>query len=96
MVKYRCRNRAKLSSLGGSEPPRDSWTALRKPENGIRNGYRRHLAQDFIDFVRNPDGQQAYTDGGFIGLTPAELNGGECYSLEKDGTLIVTPRIGGC
>ena len=79
-----------------NSPATYSIAVLRKPENAISNGYRRHLAQDFIDFVRSPEGQSAYTDGGFIGLTPEELEGGECYALEKDGTLQVTPRNGGC
>lgn len=42
------------------------------------------LAKDFIDYVRSPDGQAKYTDGGFIGLTEAELAGGFCYAA--DGT----------
>lgn len=46
------------------------------------------LAQDFIDYVRSPDGQSKYTDGGFIGLTPAELEGGFCY--DENG--VATPR----
>ena len=79
-----------------NSPATYSIAVLRKPENGTRNGYRRHLAQDFIDFVRSPVGQAAYTDGGFIGLTPDELNGGECYALDKDATLVITPREGGC
>ena len=80
-----------------SRPATYSIAVLRKPENGTRNGYRRHLAQDFVDFVRSPAGQAAYTDGGFIGLTPEELNGGECYALDKDGKLLPpTPREGGC
>jgi hypothetical protein len=79
-----------------NSPATYSIAVLRKPENGARKGYRRHLAQDFIEFVRSPGGQSKYTDGGFIGLTPSELNGGECYSLEKDGMLVITPRNGGC
>jgi hypothetical protein len=58
-----------------------------------KTGKRRSLAQQFIDFVRSPEGQTAYTDGGFIGLTPEELSAGECYSLAKDGTLYTTPRV---
>jgi hypothetical protein len=60
------------------------------------NGNHRRLAQEFIDYVRSPEGQTAYTDGGFIGLTTDELNGGECYALDKDGDLVITPRDGGC
>ena len=80
-----------------NSPATYSIAVLRKPENATSNGYRRHLAQDFVDFVRSPEGQKAYTDGGFIGLTPSELNGGECYSLDKAGNLLPpTPRNGGC
>ncbi|MDH5326784.1 MAG: substrate-binding domain-containing protein [Gammaproteobacteria bacterium] len=40
-------------------------------------------AQQFIDFVRSPEGQAAYTNGGFQGLTDAELSKGKCYSLDR-------------
>jgi ABC-type molybdate transport system substrate-binding protein len=79
-----------------NNPATYSIAVLRKSENSSRNGRRRHLAEGFVDYLRSPEGQTAYTDGGFIGLTPAELNGGECYSLAKDGTLVITPRDGGC
>ena len=79
-----------------NSPATYSIAVLRKPQAGSRNGYRRHLAQDFIDFVRGPEGQKAYTDGGFIGLTADELEGGECYALDKDGALLTAPRSGGC
>lgn len=77
-------------------PETYSIAVLRTPGSGERNGDRRHLACDFVDFVRSPTGQAAYTDGGFLGLTPEELAGGECYSLARDGSLVVTPRDGGC
>lgn len=77
-------------------PATYSIAVLRKPENGTENGARRSLASDFVEFVRSPTGQAAYTDGGFLGLTPDELAGGECYSLDKDGNLVITPRDGGC
>jgi hypothetical protein len=60
------------------------------------NGRHRKLARKFIDFVRSPEGQTAYTDGGFIGLTAEELNAGECYAKDKEGNLVITPRDGGC
>lgn len=60
------------------------------------NGRHRKLARKFIDFVRSPEGQTAYTDGGFIGLTAEELNAGECYARDKEGNLVITPRDGGC
>ena len=49
-------------------------------------------AKQFINYVRSPDGQSKYTDGGFIGLTAAEMDAGQCYAA--DGTM--TPRTGGC
>lgn len=52
------------------------------------------LGNTFIDWIRSPDGQRIYTDGGFIGLTDTELAGGECYSIDrKTGTLVTTPRV---
>jgi hypothetical protein len=56
----------------------------------------RKMARKFIDYVRSPDGQSKYTDGGFIGLTDEELAAGECYDLDKEGNLIITPREGSC
>ena len=56
------------------------------------NGKHRKLARQFIDYVRSPEGQADYTDGGFIGLTDEELAQGECYSIAKDGSLVTTPR----
>lgn len=50
------------------------------------------LANTFIDWIRGP-GQQDYIDGGFIPLTDEELAGGECYSIDKDGALVITPRV---
>jgi len=43
------------------------------------------LAQAFVDYVRSAAGQEKYTTGGFIGLTPAELAGGEVYDCDGDG-----------
>jgi hypothetical protein len=57
-----------------------------------QNGKHRRVARQFIDFVRSTEGQKAYTDGGFIGLTDEELAAGECYSTARDGTLVITPR----
>ena len=51
------------------------------------------LGNAFIDWIRSPDGQRVYTDGGFIGLTDAELAGGECYSIDRmTGAVVITPR----
>jgi hypothetical protein len=53
----------------------------------------KRLGNAFIDWIRSPDGQRVYTEGGFIGLTDAELAGGECYSIDrKTGATVVTPR----
>jgi len=49
-----------------------------------------------VKFVRGPVGQTVYADGGFIGLTPEELDGGECYSFDAGNDFVVTPRNGGC
>jgi len=35
--------------------------------------------RQFIDFLRSPQGQAVYTNGGFTGLTMSELDGGKCY-----------------
>jgi hypothetical protein len=54
----------------------------------------KRLGNAFIDWIRGPDGQRVYTDGGFIGLTDAELAGGECYAIDrKTGALVTTPRV---
>jgi hypothetical protein len=53
----------------------------------------KRLGNAFIDWIRSPDGQRVYTEGGFIGLTDAELAGGECYSIDrKTGDVVITPR----
>ena len=52
------------------------------------------LGNLFIDWIRSPDGQRIYTEGGFIGLTDTELAGGECYSTDRaTGSLVITPRV---
>lgn len=63
--------------------------ALLKTSGNIEN------ANAFIDYVRSAAGQANYTDGGFIGLTNAELDAGQCYSASK-GVLTTTARNGGC
>ena len=53
----------------------------------------KRLGNAFIDWIRSPDGQRVYTDGGFIGLSAAELAGGECYSIDrKTGDVVITTR----
>lgn len=54
----------------------------------------KRLANEFVDWIRSPAGQRVYTDGGFIGLTDAELAGGECYSVDKlTGNVVVVTRM---
>ena len=55
----------------------------------LKTAKHKRLANQFVDWIRSPDGQRVYTEGGFIGLTDAELAGGECYA--RDGT--VSPRV---
>ena len=53
----------------------------------------KRLGNAFIDWIRSPEGQRVYNDGGFIGLTEPELAGGECYAIDlKTQALVVTPR----
>lgn len=52
------------------------------------------MARKFIDWIRGP-GQNAYTQGGFLEMSDADLGAGVCYSLKK-GELMDTPREGGC
>jgi hypothetical protein len=85
---------------GGVSSPADADPVVNEPAEYsialLATSRNRGLARKFIDYVRSPDGQSKYTDGGFIGLTPEELAGGECYDLDKDGGLIVTTRVGSC
>jgi ABC-type molybdate transport system substrate-binding protein len=41
------------------------------------NGKR---ARQFVDFLRSPEGQFVYTEGGFTGLNSTQLEGGKCYA----------------
>ena len=41
--------------------------------------------RQFIDFLRSPEGQLVYTDGGFTGLTSTQLEGGRCYAKPVAG-----------
>jgi len=50
--------------------------------------------RQFIDFLRSPQGQAVYTNGGFTGLTMTELEGGRCYAKPVDGVSKWTPRNG--
>jgi hypothetical protein len=52
------------------------------------------LGRQFIEFLRSPEGQAVYTAGGFTGLTPAQLEGGNCYSRPVDGVSVATDRNG--
>ena len=76
-----------------NSPATYSIAALATAENRTH----RKMAQKFIEYVLSPEGQKAYTDGGFIGLTPQELDGGECYSFDTNGVLVITARTtAGC
>ncbi|MEJ2179236.1 MAG: substrate-binding domain-containing protein [Gammaproteobacteria bacterium] len=51
-------------------------------------------ARQFIDFLRSPEGQMVYTNGGFTGLTATQLDGGRCYAKPVNGVSAWTPRNG--
>ncbi|MEN8206577.1 MAG: substrate-binding domain-containing protein [Pseudomonadota bacterium] len=55
------------------------------------NGKR---GRQFIDFLRSPEGQLVYTDGGFTGLTATQLEGGRCYTKPVAGVSVATTRNG--
>lgn len=57
----------------------------------VATAHNARRARQFINYVRSADGQSKYTDGGFIGLTQAEMDAGECYS-GSGATFTVTPR----
>jgi ABC-type molybdate transport system substrate-binding protein len=50
--------------------------------------------RQFIDFLRSPEGQLVYTDGGFTGLTSTQLEGGKCYAKPVAGVSVATNRTG--
>ena len=50
--------------------------------------------RQFIDFLRSPEGQEVYTDGGFTGLDTTQLEGGRCYAKPVDGSSVATTRTG--
>ena len=50
--------------------------------------------RQFIDFLRSPEGQLVYTDGGFTGLTYTQLEGGRCYAKPVTGVSVATTRTG--
>ena len=50
--------------------------------------------RQFIDFLRSPEGQLVYTDGGFTGLTAMQLDGGKCYAKPVGGVSTATNRNG--
>ena len=50
--------------------------------------------RQFIDFLRSPQGQAVYTNGGFTGLTMSELDEGRCYAKPVNGVSEWTPRNG--
>ncbi len=50
--------------------------------------------RQFIDFLRAPEGQLVYTDGGFTGLDTTQLEGGRCYAEPVAGSSVATIRTG--
>lgn len=50
--------------------------------------------RQFIDFLRSPQGQLIYTNGGFTGLTTTQLDGGKCYAPPVNGVSVATNRNG--
>ena len=50
--------------------------------------------RQFIEFLRSPEGQASYTQGGFTGLTSAQLDAGRCYAKPVNGVSAWTPRTG--
>jgi len=50
--------------------------------------------RQFIDFLRSPEGQAAYTAGGFTGLTATQIDGGKCYAKPVNGVSVATNRVG--
>ena len=52
------------------------------------------MGRKFIDFLRSPEGQAAYVQGGFTGLTDAQLLGGKCYAAPVAGVSVATNRSG--
>jgi len=50
-------------------------------------GKHKRLARLWFDFLRSPEGEQIYVDGGFTALTGSEL--GERYSFDANGNLVI-------
>ena len=50
--------------------------------------------RQFIDFLRSPEGQLVYINGGFTGLTTTQLDGGKCYTKPSGGSSTETNRTG--
>ena len=48
----------------------------------------------FIDFLRSPEGQQVYFNGGFTKLSSTEFEAGECYAEPVGGSSARTARSG--
>lgn len=86
---------------GGVKGPANASPVVNKPATYsitlLATAKNKDRAKDFIKYVRSATGQANYVNGGFIGLTQAELDAGECYKLDKTGALMVTPRTAsGC
>jgi len=48
----------------------------------------------FIDFLRSPEGQQVYFNGGFTTLSSTDFEAGECYAEPVGGSSARTARSG--
>ena len=55
----------------------------------------RKMGRKFINFLRSPEGQAAYTAGGFTGLTDEQLTGGRLYAAPVGGVSACTLRATG-
>lgn len=90
-----------VGGSGGVSSPTNANPVVNKPATYsialLATAQNKDLAKKFIEYIRSPDGQSKYTNGGFIGLTQAEMDKGECYKRDKAGVLTVTPRTAaGC
>jgi ABC-type molybdate transport system substrate-binding protein len=84
-----------ISNLGiprpaGSDVNRDITYSLALLATSRHN----KRGRQFIDFLRSPQGQLVYTNGGFTGLTAEQLDGGRCYARPVDGVSVATNRNG--
>jgi hypothetical protein len=78
-----------IPNTGGVNGDKIYSLALLATSNNEKRGHQ------FIDFLRSPEGQMAYTDGGFTGLLDqADFDKGVCYAMPVAGVSAATPRNG--